>query len=61
MSYLIQELTEVLTSVEWAYMGDGTVACPWCKGKRVTGHYPDCPRQAVLARVEAEAVLERAG
>ena len=45
---LIEELTEVLEAVEWAYI-DGSVACPWCKGKRASqGHYADCPRQAAL-------------
>ena len=43
-----RELVEVVEWVQDAY--NVSALCPWCDNERVSGHAPDCPRQAALAQ-----------
>ena len=46
------ELLSLVEAVEWV---EGWPihqhVCSWCDGKSHEGHFPDCPRQSILARV----------
>jgi len=52
------KLREVLTEVEWEYLGyNNSPTCPWCAHEKIFGHADDCQRQKALV-VDADDVGE---
>jgi len=45
------DLLLLVEAVEWVENEVGWNECPWCHRDKHMGHAPDCPRQAVLAKV----------
>jgi hypothetical protein len=60
------QMREALEAVEWQY-GHNAMLCPWCGGSahhshkpgHITGHAPDCPRQAALSGDAGRGMLKR--
>lgn len=44
-------LRAVVEQVEWQLP---YYVCPWCRGQQLTGHAPDCARQAALGLKDGE-------
>jgi len=48
------ELLAALEAVEFVE-GKDLIRCPWCEGRWLWGHAPDCQRQAAIARAKEAA------
>ena len=48
------DLLAALEAVEWILVpggwGSAEFECPWCERCKASGHAPDCPRQAAIAK-----------
>ena len=56
--FVICRLLDLIGKVEWT-----DNCCPWCNGRRSTGHYGNCSMsrmiQLVVSRVTSEALIDQ--